>query len=89
MMTQVSPAKAQTRESIAHARAKMADTHPKAVSEYVSDRSGAVMLDCSRASWWRRVQDGTLPQPVKIGGLTRWRRADVLAAVARLSGEGV
>jgi len=88
-MANLSPAKAKAHESVAHARAKMAETYPAAAPEYVSDRSGAAMLDCSRASWWRRVQDGTLPQPVKIGGLTRWRRADVLGAVARLAGKGV
>jgi hypothetical protein len=82
MMANLSPAKAKAHESVAHARAKMAETYPAAAPEYVSDRSGAAMLDCSRASWWRRVQD-------KIGGLTRWRRADVLGAVARLAGKGV
>jgi predicted DNA-binding transcriptional regulator AlpA len=29
---------------------------------------------------WRRVKDGTLPAPVKIGGATRWRRAEIEAA---------
>ena len=57
--------------------------------EYLTDRSGAAMLAISRATWWRRVRDGTLPKSVKIGGATRWRRADVLAAIARLSSAAV
>ena len=51
----------------------------------LSDNAAAAMLGISRATFWRRVSDGTFPAPVKIGGATRWRRADLLAAVDRLS----
>jgi predicted DNA-binding transcriptional regulator AlpA len=47
----------------------------------ISDKDGAIMIGCSPATWWRRVSDGTLPQPIKIGGLTRWRRDEILAAI--------
>ena len=52
----------------------------------ISDKSGASLLDLSRSSWWRRVNDGSLPQPIKIGGATRWRLDEVLAAIERISG---
>jgi predicted DNA-binding transcriptional regulator AlpA len=52
----------------------------------LSDRAAAELLDVSRATFWRRVSDGTLPQPVKLGGATRWRRDDLLAALDRLAG---
>ncbi len=37
----------------------------------------AEMLSMGRSTFWREVGKGTLPQPVKIGGLTRWRVADL------------
>ena len=38
-------------------------------------------------SWiWDRVKDGTFPAPVKLGASTRWRRADVDAWLADLTG---
>lgn len=34
---------------------------------------------------WRLVSEGRLPQPVKIGGATRWREADIAAHDAALT----
>ena len=39
------------------------------------------MLSMSRSSIWRKVKSGDLPQPVKIGGCTRWRLSDLLAVI--------
>lgn len=39
----------------------------------------AQMLSMGRSTFWREVGKGTLPQPIKLGGLTRWRVADILA----------
>lgn len=39
------------------------------------------LLGCSRTTIWRRVQDGTLPKPIKIGGITRWRSTDLYSAL--------
>ena len=47
----------------------------------LSDRDVASLLGVSRASIWRRVADGTLPRPIKIGSATRWRRDELLAAL--------
>jgi predicted DNA-binding transcriptional regulator AlpA len=47
----------------------------------LTDNAAAAMLAISRATFWRRVSDGTLPRPLKIGGATRWRRAELLAAL--------
>jgi predicted DNA-binding transcriptional regulator AlpA len=51
----------------------------------VSDHTGAALLGVSRATFWRRVGDGTLPKPVKLGGATRWRRDELLAAIDAVS----
>lgn len=57
----------------------------EAIAYLMADHTAAALLGISRATFWRRVKDGTFPAPVKIGGATRWRRADLLAAVDRLS----
>ena len=42
----------------------------------------AKLIDGSPSSVWRRVNDGTLPRPIKIGGMTRWSRAEIEAVIA-------
>ena len=39
--------------------------------------------DAAAPTWWRRVKDGTLPQPIRVGGLTRWVPNEVGAAIER------
>ena len=48
-----------------------------------SDKTVAKMIDGSRATVWRRVKDHTLPQPIKIGGLTRWVVSEVQEAIEK------
>lgn len=55
----------------------------------LSDNAAAALLGISRATFWRRVKDGTFPQPVKIVGATRWRREALLSAVDALSADAV
>lgn len=50
----------------------------------ISDRDCAAMLSCSRATFWRRVKDGTIPKPVRFGGLTRWSLEEIEAVIAKL-----
>ncbi len=37
----------------------------------------AALLSMGKSTFWREVAKGTLPEPVKIGGLTRWRVEDL------------
>lgn len=53
----------------------------------VSDREAARLLGVSRSTWWRRVADGTMPPPLKIGGVTRWRADEIAAAIQALTAE--
>ena len=48
----------------------------------ISDKETADILGCSRATVWRRVSDGTLPKPVRIGSLTRWVDGEIYDCVA-------
>lgn len=41
----------------------------------LSDREVATQLDCGRSTVWRWASEGILPQPLKIGGLSRWRQS--------------
>lgn len=43
----------------------------------VRDKDAAKMLSIGCSTFWREVKLGNLPQPVKIGGVTRWRLADL------------
>ena len=47
----------------------------------ISDVEAAKLLGCSRTTIWRRVADGTLKQPVKLGGLSRFVLAEINAIV--------
>lgn len=53
----------------------------------LSDNAGAALLGISRATLWRRVADGTLPKPIRLGGATRWWRKELLATVERAAAE--
>ncbi len=53
----------------------------------LSDREAATLLGIGRATLSRRVKDCTSPQPVRIGGATRWRRDEPLARPDALSAE--
>lgn len=38
----------------------------------------AELLSIGRSTFWQAVKDGKLPQPIKIGGSTRWLVSDLL-----------
>ena len=44
-------------------------------------REGAAELQISEPTWWRWVANGTLPKPVKLGGLSRWPKSEILAVI--------
>lgn len=47
----------------------------------VRDKVLAEEMDCSVATVWRRVADGTLPPPIKIGGISRFDYSEYRDAV--------
>lgn len=50
--------------------------------QLLTDRAAAKMLSIGVSTFWRQVGKGSIPQPVKIGGSTRWRRSDIEALFA-------
>ncbi|MCV2870221.1 DNA-binding protein [Defluviimonas sp. WL0002] len=55
----------------------------QAVDPMLSDIEGANVMGFSKSSFRRRVADGTIPPPVKIGGLSRWPLSELLAVIKR------
>ena len=53
----------------------------KGESYLICDREAAKLLGCSRTTVWRRVKDGTIPNPLRIGGLSRWKLSDIQAVI--------
>lgn len=43
----------------------------------VNDKKAAELLSIGRSTLWRGVEQGIFPKPVKFGGITRWRVADL------------
>lgn len=49
----------------------------------LKDKEAAPLLGISIPSFWRRVADGTIPKPIKLGALSRWPRSEILAVIER------
>ena len=54
-----------------------------ATDPLIRDADGAFMMGCSKATFWRRVADGTVPAAIKIGGMSRWRLSDIEAVIKK------
>lgn len=50
--------------------------------QLINDKEAAAMLGCARSTYWRWVSDGIMPQPIKIGGLSRWYQTEIEGAIA-------
>lgn len=44
-------------------------------------KESANLLNISMPTFWRRVADGTVPKPLKIGSLSRWPLTDIKAVI--------
>ncbi|MBM2294057.1 DNA-binding protein [Sulfitobacter pseudonitzschiae] len=49
----------------------------------IRDREAAAMIGASVSTFWRRVQEGIISRPIKIGGLSRWRKSEIEAVIAK------
>ena len=56
----------------------MASTDP-----LLTAREGAAELQISVPTFWRWVSNETLPKAVKLGGMSRWPRSELLAVIER------
>jgi predicted DNA-binding transcriptional regulator AlpA len=51
--------------------------------ELLSDRDASALMGCGRSTLWRWASEGVIPKPLKIGGTSRWKRADIEAVIAK------
>lgn len=51
------------------------------IDPLIKDGEAAGMLGCSKSTFWRRVADGTVPRPVKIGGMSRWPQSEITTVI--------
>ena len=49
----------------------------KLADPLVTAREGANLLQISVPTYWRWVAHGTLPKPVKLGGMSRWPQSEL------------
>lgn len=47
----------------------------------VTVKDTAATLGCSVATVWRKTANNSIPQPVKIGGMTRWSEAELVSFI--------
>lgn len=57
--------------------------------KYLTFRELGALLSVGRSSIYRRIEDGTLPKPIKLGKLVRFRHSEVHIALSQLSVESV
>ncbi|WP_347917111.1 AlpA family transcriptional regulator [Paracoccus marcusii] len=53
------------------------------VDPLLKDREAAPLLSISVPTFWRRVADGTVPKPLKLGNLSRWPQSEILEVIER------
>jgi predicted DNA-binding transcriptional regulator AlpA len=53
------------------------------IDPLLTAREAAIILQISIPTYWRRVADGTVPKPVKLGGLSRWPKSEILAVIEK------
>ena len=53
------------------------------IDPLLTAREGSAELQISEPTFWRWVASGILPKPVKLGGMSRWPRSELLAVIKR------
>ncbi|VDS07167.1 Helix-turn-helix domain protein [Paracoccus haematequi] len=53
------------------------------IDPLLKDKEAAPLLGISVPTFWRRVADGTIPKPVKLGSTSRWPQSEILEVIER------
>ncbi|KQV39170.1 MULTISPECIES: helix-turn-helix domain-containing protein [unclassified Rhizobium] len=51
------------------------------VDRLLTDKEVAEIFQVHRATIWRRVKDGTLPRPIRMGTISRFPQSEIIAAL--------
>ncbi|AYF02186.1 AlpA family transcriptional regulator [Paracoccus yeei] len=49
----------------------------------LKDIEAARLLGIAIATFWRRVADGTVPRPIKLGKVSRWPQSEILEVIEK------
>ncbi len=60
---------------------------PVPVDRFVDATQVCDRLGISRPTMYRRIADGTIPRPVKLGRLSRWSSSDLDSIIRNLADE--
>ncbi|MFJ1307975.1 helix-turn-helix transcriptional regulator [Agrobacterium sp. P15N1-A] len=60
---------------------RITQTETGSADTLLRDKEVAAQLRVSVPTVWRRVKDGTIPRPLKIGSLSRWQQSDISAVI--------
>lgn len=55
--------------------------------EYWTVKDFCNFIKSGKSTVWDGVNKGRFPKPVKIGGLTRWKRSEVEACIAGMAAQ--
>jgi predicted DNA-binding transcriptional regulator AlpA len=47
----------------------------------LTKKEAAAILDVSIPTFYRRVADGIVPKPIKIGTLSKWPQSEILSVI--------
>lgn len=77
--------------AIPAAPAALAVHHFDTLPDSAGARASTVtaVIGISNSTLWRRVQDGSLPKPYKLGGCTFWNVGELRRAISALRGAQV
>lgn len=53
------------------------------IDPLLKDKEAAPFLGISVPTFWRRVADGTIPKPIKLGALSRWPQSEILEVIEK------
>lgn len=55
----------------------------KSIKILLTDKQVASRFGVARSSIWRWAKQGVLPEPIEVGGRTRWVEAEINAVIER------
>lgn len=65
-----------------------ADIHPDAllrISQIIGTPNTPALLNIGRTQFYRLIQEGRFPKPIKLGHMSMWRASDALRAIGKLT----
>lgn len=67
--------------TLATAQSLPSQPFPQATDPLLIAREAAAILQISVPTFWRHVANGLVPKPVKLGGLSRWPKSEILGVI--------